>query len=72
MDTYTFTDAEGEPKYTRLFSGSDDFTIRVWDTKTGVCFNVFNGHKSGILCMSFLDGKLYSGSYDHYVIVWNL
>jgi hypothetical protein len=30
------------------------------------------GHKSGVLCMNFIDGRLYSGSFDHYVLVWNL
>jgi len=22
--------------------------------------------------MNFIDGRLYSGSFDHYVLVWNL
>jgi WD40 repeat protein len=46
----------------RLFSASDDRTIRVWDIQTARCLEEFLGHDDGIGCLAFADGMLYSGS----------
>lgn len=55
-----------------LFSSSDDGSIRVWDIQTGQCLDELLGHKNGVTCLTFADNRLFSGSFDHYVIVWNL
>jgi WD40 repeat protein len=72
MTHHTTMNSEGEPRFTRLFSGSDDQTIRVWDIKNGICLNVLYGHKCAVLSLGFIDGRLYSGSQYHRVIVWSL
>ena len=30
------------------------------------------GHKNGVTSLSIVNGKLLSGSFDHWLIVWNL
>ena len=67
----SLTDA-GDVKYNWLFSASDDSSIRVWDLKTAQCLDELQGHKSGITAMSFINNQIFTGSYDHYVIVWSL
>jgi WD40 repeat protein/serine/threonine protein kinase len=58
----------------RLFSGSHDGTIKVWDLDAGKVTRSFSGHSGGIsnLVLS-ADGKhLFSGSYDKTIKVWDL
>lgn len=55
-----------------LFSGSDDNTIRVWSLKTCKCLDELNGHTNGVLSLAFADNNLFSGSYDQYLIMWDL
>jgi WD40 repeat protein len=63
----------------RMFLGSDDRTISVWDLKMQssyvdaekrVC--AYTGHKDGVLCLAKGETLLYSGSYDHSIKVWDL
>ena len=57
-----------------LASGSDDQTIRLWDTETGACLHTLQGHTGMIDSISFSpDGQtLYSGSADQTMRHWNV
>ena len=60
---------------TRMASGGGDHKVRVWDTATGTCVHVFEGHTGCVSGLSFpKDNKdlLASCSYDETVRVWCL
>merc|ERR1711991_222809 len=58
---------------TKIVSGSDDNTIRVWNVDTGECILTLKGHTSYVLSVGFNhDGtKIVSGSDDNTIRVWN-
>ena len=54
-----------------LASGSDDNTVRVWDTVSGACLLTLAGHTSYVSSLAVLpDGELASGSGDDTVRIW--
>ena len=56
-----------------VVSGSDDRTIKVWDTGRGLCLKTMAGHTGAVTCMQQLpDQKLVSGSWDKTIKVWDL
>jgi F-box/WD-40 domain protein 7 len=56
----------------KLFSGSSDSTIRVWDADTHKCLATLEGHTVGsVLCLTLYGNKLFSGSYDRTIRVWD-
>ena len=56
----------------RLFSGSDDKTIIVWNIATTKIQEQLIGHDNAISSIIFAYGDLYSASYDHFILCWNL
>jgi F-box/WD-40 domain protein MET30 len=58
----------------RLFSGSLDKTIRVWNTKTGECLKVLKGHTDGVtgICYRKSTDSLVTASTDNTVRIWDL
>ena len=58
----------------RLFSGSDDNTIKVWDVATGACLQTLEGHARWVrsVCVSADGSRLFSGSRDNTIKVWNI
>ncbi|KAJ8133537.1 hypothetical protein O1611_g93 [Lasiodiplodia mahajangana] len=57
-----------------LASGSDDYTIKIWDVVVGACIQTFEGHNRGILSIAVSsDGRwLASGSSDRTIKIWDL
>jgi WD40 repeat protein len=57
-----------------LASGSEDQTIRLWDVRTGHCFNILSGHSGWIRSVAFNhDGNmLASGGEDQTVRLWDV
>lgn len=48
----------------RIVSGSDDNTLRIWDAKSGICAMILEGHSSVstinvYMCMLFVVNCLY-------------
>ena len=56
----------------KLYSGSYDETIRVWDTDTHQHITTLQGHTGGVMCLTVVGKKLYSGSKDKTIRVWAL
>eukprot|EP00727_Mastigamoeba_balamuthi_P013648 m51a1_g8906 putative wd-40 repeat-containing protein (1746) ;mRNA; r:752544-760058 len=55
----------------RLVTGSEDCTIRFWDTETLKQTRILTGHKSAVTCLEALGDKaLLSASTDGTIIVW--
>ncbi|WP_418904166.1 caspase family protein [Moorena producens] len=61
------------PDGKQILSGSDDNTVRLWDTETGQALHTFIGHTSSVTAIAFSpDGKqILSGSNDHTVRLWD-
>jgi WD40 repeat protein len=56
----------------KLFSGGDDKTIKIWDIETTKQLEELNGHENGVTCLAFANQELFSGSFDHYIICWDM
>ena len=61
------------PDGSRIASGSDDETVRVWNAASGECVETLEGHSDDVRSVAFsLDGsRIASGSDDTTVRVWN-
>jgi WD40 repeat protein len=62
------------PDGSRLASGLEDTTVRVWDVQTGRCQHTLEGHSDWVSSVVFSpDGsRLASGSWDTTVRVWDV
>ena len=58
----------------RLFSGSYDNTIKVWDPEVGKETLTLRGHTRSVtsLALSADSKRLFSGSHDQTIKVWDL
>ena len=60
------------PDGTKIISGSEDKTIKIWDANTGECLQTLEGHLDIILSVAYSpDGtKIISGSSDKTIKIW--
>ena len=56
----------------KLYSGSYDETIRVWDTDTHQHIATLQGHTDWVRYLTVVGSKLYSGNDDRTIRVWAL
>ena len=54
-----------------LFSGGDDKVVRIWDIKTATCVEELRAHRNGVTSVCICGGKLYTGSFDHYIVEYD-
>ena len=60
---------------TKLVSGSDDNTIKIWNVDTGECVRTLTGHSHRVHSLQLLANEwqvLASGSFDSTIKIWNL
>ena len=55
----------------KLYSGSQDSTIKIWNCSTDTLIKTLTGHTGWVTCLTISDGMLYSGSWDSSIMVWN-
>eukprot|EP00746_Dinoflagellata_sp_MGD_P026110 gnl/MRDRNA2_/MRDRNA2_16153_c0_seq1.p1 gnl/MRDRNA2_/MRDRNA2_16153_c0~~gnl/MRDRNA2_/MRDRNA2_16153_c0_seq1.p1 ORF type:complete len:337 (+),score=42.41 gnl/MRDRNA2_/MRDRNA2_16153_c0_seq1:245-1255(+) len=56
-----------------VVTGSDDWTVRIWDLETRECTAVLRGHSAPVLSLTALkDGTFASGSFDKSIRVYDL
>ena len=62
------------PDGTRLASGSEDETVRLWDVASGEPTTTLEGHTDWVLSVAFSpDGtRLASGSWDGTILLWDV
>ena len=53
-----------------IVSGSWDGTARVWDTATGKCKAVLDGHQHAVSVLSLPNGIIITGSQDKTLRLW--
>jgi WD40 repeat protein len=56
-----------------IVSGSQDYTIRIWDAVSGAALNTLEGHTSGVNSIAFSPNglRIVSGSDDHTIRLWD-
>ena len=55
----------------KIVSGSNDKSIKVWDSVTGNCVATLEGHEGLVRTLAFDGHHLVSGSYDQSIKVWD-
>jgi WD40 repeat protein len=56
----------------RLFSASEDATIRQWNSVTGSIILTYYGHSDSVYVVSLYNNELYTGGRDLLVIKWSI
>jgi WD40 repeat protein len=56
----------------KIYSASEDMTIKVWSGEDGTLLRTLVGHTVGVYAVAVgQDSKVYSGSYDRSIRVWS-
>ena len=56
-----------------LATGSQDYTVKLWDRKTGACLKTLQGHTSWVRSVVWIgDGQVASGSADETIKLWHV
>eukprot|EP00760_Papus_ankaliazontas_P001646 PhM_4_TR10552/c0_g1_i1/m.60525 len=63
---------EGGAREASFFTGSDDTTVKQWNTDTGDCVATLGGHEGPVNAITCNDMHLFSGTVDGRVFVWDL
>eukprot|EP00128_Syssomonas_multiformis_P005351 Colp12_sorted_trinity150504_noHs@24017 len=55
----------------RMFVGSLDRTVKVWNMETNVCLGSIIGHQDSVSCVAFNVAFIVTGSFDRTLKVWD-
>jgi WD40 repeat protein/serine/threonine protein kinase len=57
-----------------LVSGSEDNTVKIWDSETTQCVRLFEGHQNTITCVLLTDDERYavSAAQDRTIRIWDI
>lgn len=58
--------------YDKLFSCSEDRTIRIWELRTGILLDEMRGHDGAVTTLCITDKLCWSGSRDTTIRSWDL
>ncbi|KDN52139.1 WD40 repeat-like protein [Tilletiaria anomala UBC 951] len=64
-------EAEDSGTNGRIVTGSRDHTIKIWSCDTKSCIRTWRGHSGSVLCIRLENDRLYTGSSDGLMIVWD-
>lgn len=56
----------------RIFSASEDATLKVWDINSGKCLKTFTGHADEVYSLCIEGNLLFSGSWDKTIKIWDI
>ena len=57
----------------KFLTAANDNSIKVWNSKTGMCLNTLNEHRAEVTCLQMLSNdEIISGSLDNTIKIWNL
>ncbi|KAI9594286.1 hypothetical protein BDF19DRAFT_445482 [Syncephalis fuscata] len=56
----------------RIITGSDDFSVGVWDSATGTLLRHMTGHEGGVWALAVCGDTVVSGSTDRSLRVWDI
>ncbi|MBS0604678.1 MAG: F-box/WD repeat-containing protein [Verrucomicrobia bacterium] len=56
----------------RLFSGTIENTIKIWDLNANTCIATLQGHDKPVRCLAIDGQRLFSGSFDRTIKIWDL
>eukprot|EP01038_Epipyxis_sp_PR26KG_P004550 gene4550-6422_t len=56
-----------------IVTGSDDTTIKIWNSKSGECLSTLDGHENSVTSIDFaVDNRIFvSGSRDNTIKIWD-
>lgn len=55
-----------------IASGSDDYTIKIWDTIYYQCTKTLTGHIGDVTCLTNLNDQIVSACFDNTIKIWNV
>ncbi|OQR74611.1 putative WD repeat-containing protein [Tropilaelaps mercedesae] len=69
--TQAVNDLAVDPGAEYLFTAGGDGTVRQWVLRTGECKRVLTGHQGPVVNLIVTRGRLFTGSYDGTLFVWD-
>lgn len=70
----SITSVAFSPSGSRVVSGGNDHSVRIWDAKTGALINTLSGHNGMVRSVAWSrdEARAISGAMDHTIRVWDV